>query len=228
LDLQFGDVAIMLNIQPKGTIAELAKSIAFLDSDLIDSFLEKHEKSGLKILCAPLKPALAELVTPETIDKTLKLLKELFDYVVIDTSSNFAESTLCALDLSDKVLLVTTLDLPALKNSKLAVDTLQSLNYPKEKIILILNRSNSQTGLSSEQAEKTLSLKIGCNVPSDGKLVVPSVNQGEPFVLMDTESEIAKSIKNMVNLLVGKEMAEQQKKKEEKGLGKFFKPFFTR
>jgi pilus assembly protein CpaE len=234
LDLQFGDVAIMLNLTPKLTISEIMPQIVSLDSEAFQEFLVTHE-SGLKVLTAPTKPEYAEVVTKEAVEKILKICKKDFDYIVLDTISSFHDITLTALDLSDIILLIMTLDLPTIKNTKLALVTMKELKYPPEKIKLVLNRADSQatglkveeiTGLKVEEIEKTLGFKFSYFIPSDGKLVVPAVNRGVPFVLSDPQSEIALRIKNLAADIAGITLKPEERKEEKKKtfpFSKFFK-----
>ncbi|MDP4182987.1 MAG: response regulator, partial [Bacillota bacterium] len=121
LDLQFGDIAIMLNVTVKNTISDLIKEINQLDEDLMDDYLVTHF-SGVKVLPAPLKPEYAEYITASHVEKIIKVLKENHHYVIVDTSASFHETVLSSLDMSDKILMVSTLDLPTIKNIKSGLD----------------------------------------------------------------------------------------------------------
>lgn len=220
LDLQFGDISSMLNAEAKLTIADAAQSVDKMDMEMLESHLVKHA-SSLKILAAPAKPAYADVVTPDAIEKIVLMLKEKYAYVLADTHTYFDDVTLKGLDLADMILCVVTLDFPAIKNAKLALDTMMSLNYPKDKIKLVLNRADSQTGLKEKDLEDTLGWKIEFRLPSDGKLVVPSVNKGVPFVTSDPSSNIAKAVKAMCDSVMGEKEAngegkDDAKKKQEK------------
>lgn len=224
LDLQFGDVSIMLNLTPKLTISEIMPQIVSLDIEALQDFLISHE-SGLKVLPAPAKPEYAEVVTKEAVEKILKIARKEFSYIVLDTISSFHEITLTALDNSDIILVILTLDLPTIKNTKLALVTMEGLRYPPEKIRLVLNRSDSQTGLKLEEIEKTLGFKFSYFIPSDGKLVVPAVNRGVPFVLSNPEAEISIKIKEMAEDISGKisKKVEEKEKKKVFAFTKFFR-----
>lgn len=201
LNLQFGDIAIMLNIKPNLTISDLSQKKQALDMEIIDKFLFSHS-SGIKILPAPYFPASAEYVTSDIVKNVLSVLKENGYNVIVDTAGYFTDCSLTALDLSDIVLLITTLDLPTIKNSKIAIDTIKSLNYPQDKIKVVLNRSDSKTGLTPQHIENVLGLKISASIPSDGKLVIPSVNSGIPFVIESPNAEISKMVNNLAYQLL--------------------------
>jgi len=226
LDLQFGDIAMMLNLTPKFTISDLTPNLENLDKEVLKDYLTSHS-SGVKVLASPSKPAEAERVGKEVVEKVLELLKESYGFIIIDTVPSFEDIVLTALDFSDLILLLATLDLPTIKNTKLALETMSSLKYPPEKIRLVLNRSDSHTGLKLSDIEGSLHYKVSSFIPSDGKLVVPSVSRGVPFVSSNPESEISKSIRELVHLVSG-EVVKTKVEERRVGLRKFLKPIFAR
>ena len=132
LNLQFGDIDLMLNLNPENTIAGLAqKGHTGVDSELVEQYLTTHEESGLKILVAPSTPQYAESVTVYTVEQAVEALREVFNYIVIDTPSQLQDTTLAALDAADMILLVTSLDLLALHKTRTALDMLRQL-YPAD------------------------------------------------------------------------------------------------
>ncbi len=217
LDLQFGDVAIMLNVTAKNTISDLIKEINTLDEDSIDDYLVTHF-SGVRVLPAPLKPEYAEYITSSHIEKIIKLLKENYHYVIIDTSASFHETVLSSLDMSDKILLVSTLDLPTIKNIKSGLDIMESLRYPKEKINIVLNKASEQFGIKYKDFENTLKHPIWNFVPEDSQTVITSANKGFPFVMTRTETKVAKAILGIATELVKeKEILTEGRKSGDKG-----------
>jgi len=158
-DLQFGDVCISLQVDPKHTIVDAARDIDKLDEQLLESLLARHT-SGMRVLSAPLEPSLADEVSTQVVVKTIGMLKRMFDYIVIDTAPFLDEPVLSILERSDVVLLVVDMDLPSVKNAKLALDTLRLIKFPFEKIKLILNRVNSKavsTSMSWREASASKS-----------------------------------------------------------------------
>ncbi len=222
LNLQFGDIAIMLNISPAYTIFDVASTKGALDIEVLEKYLLTHS-TGIKVLPAPPRPADADLISGELVKNILDLLKKEGYKVIVDTAGYFTDCVLSALDLSDLILLITTLDLPTIKNSKIAMDTIKQLNYPPDKIKIILNRSDSQTGLSYQHTEDTLKFKITTFIPSDGKRVIPAVNSGVPFVSNDPEAEISKAINNLAYEIIGGHPPGEEKQKS--GLSPIFKIF---
>jgi len=209
-DLQFGDVALMLNIQPKKTIYNLVEDINTINEELIEDYLITHF-SGIRVLCAPTKPEYAEYITPGIIEKVLKLLRKNYSFVVIDTTQSFSDVILTTLDASDNILFLSTADLPTIKNVKLGLDVLETLNYPKENIKFVLNKASEQFGVKYADIEQTLGIEIFSFIPEDSATVITYANKGFPFILARSERKISKSIHTLAEDLLG--MGHGEKKK---------------
>ncbi len=202
-DLQFGDVCIAMQIEPIHTIVEAAADLDQLDDELLESLLSTHS-SGLRVLAAPLEPSLADKVSTQVVVRVLGMLKRMYDYVIIDTAPFLDEPVLSILERSDDVLLVVEMDLPSVKNAKLALDTLKLLKFPLGKIKLVLNRMNSKARLDIGELERSLELEVQAAVSSD-KLVPRAVNEGEPVVSLYPRSRVAKDLRGVARLVVDEE-----------------------
>jgi pilus assembly protein CpaE len=121
----------------------------------------------------------------------------MFDYVIVDTPPAFTDQVLAAFDASDLALLLATLDIPALKNLKLSLETLELLNYPKEKVRLILNRADSKVGLDAGEVEKTLRAPISALIPSS-RAVPAATNRGVPIVTDQPHHPVSLAIQGFV------------------------------
>jgi pilus assembly protein CpaE len=192
LDLQFGDAAIMLGIEPEKTIFDLVNAPGELDPDKLAGYTTKH-KSGLDILPAPLRPEDAELVTEAKLGRLLEVARVCYDAIVVDTSPFFHGPMLATLDRTDELLLVCSLDVPTLKNVRLALGTLEMLSFPQGRIRIVLNRANSKVGMKQREVEAALEQKVRYEVPSD-RVVPITVNKGAPAVLAESGSDFARSI----------------------------------
>ncbi|NNF63930.1 MAG: AAA family ATPase [Acidimicrobiia bacterium] len=206
-DLQFGDICISLQIEPRHTIVDIARDLDQLDESLMDSLLAKHP-SGLRVLSAPLEPSLADEVSTQVVVKSLAMLKSMFDYVVVDTAPFLDEPVLSILERSDHVLLVVDMDLPSVKNAKLALDTLRLIKFPFEKIQLVLNRVNSKARLDVGELERSLGLDVKAAISSD-KLVPRAVNEGEPVVSLYPRSRVARDLRGVARLVAGDVAADE-------------------
>jgi pilus assembly protein CpaE len=192
LDLQFGDAAIVLGIEPEKTIYDLVVAPGELDSETLAGYVTKHP-CGLDILPAPLRPEDAELVTEGKITSLLEVARASYDVIVADTSPFFHGPMLATLDRTDELLVLCGLDVPTLKNVRLALQTLELLSFPATRIRFIMNRANSKVGLKTKEVEAALKVKIDVEIPSE-RIVPISVNRGNPAVLGDAGSDFSKSI----------------------------------
>jgi pilus assembly protein CpaE len=208
LDLQFGDAAIMLGLEPEKTIYDLVVAPGELDSEKLAGYITKHT-SGLDILPAPLRPEDAELVTETKLARLLEVARESYDVIVVDTSPFFHGPMLATLDRTDELLMVCGLDVPTLKNVRLSLQTLELLSFPSARIRFLLNRANSKVGMKKSEVEGALDVKIGFEVPSD-RAVPLGVNRGAPPAIADSGSDFAKAIREVAKSLL---VAEQPKKK---------------
>ena len=143
LDLQFGDAAIMLGLEPEKTIYDLVVAPGELDSEKLAGYITKHT-CGLDILPAPLRPEDAELVTESKLARLLEVARESYDLIVVDTSPFFHGPMLATLDRTDELLMLCGLDVPTLKNVRLSLQTLELLSFPASRIQFVLNRANTQ------------------------------------------------------------------------------------
>jgi pilus assembly protein CpaE len=199
LDLQFGDAAIMLGIEPEKTIYDLVVAPGELDAEKLAGYTTKHA-CGLEVLPAPLRPEDAELVTEAKLGRLLEVAREAFDVIVVDTSPFFHGPMLATLDRTDELLLLCSLDVPTLKNLRLALQTLDLLSFPKQRVRIVLNRSNSKVGMKPNEVEGALGMKVRFEVPSD-RAVPLAVNRGNPVVLAEEGADVSKAIKAMAKEL---------------------------
>lgn len=211
LDLQFGDAAIMLGLEPEKTIYDLVVAPGELDSEKLAGYTTRHQ-SGLDILPAPLRPEDAELVTEAKLARLLEVARESYDVIVVDTSPFFHGPMLATLDRTDELLLVCGLDVPTLKNVRLSLQTLELLAFPQNRIRVVLNRANSKVGMKPGEVEGALEVKVRFELPSDGKVPL-AVNRGTPLVLADDKADYSRAMREMAKGLSPAEAAKVQKRR---------------
>ena len=202
-DLQFGDVAISLNLYVKNTITELIKDLKNLEheNDLIEEYMLTHY-SGVKVLAAPIKPEDAEYVNSEHIKKILDIMKGRFDYIIIDTAQGFDDTVITALDESDTILYISTLDLPSIKNTKNGLEVMKTLNYSNEKVKVVVNKSNESFGIKHLDFKAALNVDLYAIIPDDLASVAISVNNGHPLVSHRKSSPVSKRINKLAQTIV--------------------------
>lgn len=201
LDVNNGDIAIMLQLTPMRTLNDLAAFHGEIDLDSIETLVTPYSKT-LGVVAAPVHLDSPDQATNEDIGKLLDLLVRVYDYVVVDTSGVFDDHALTALDRTDTLVLVGTLDIPALKGLKLATQTLELLNFPREKWRFVLNRADAKVGLSIDEYESTLGLKADCSLVSS-RDVLTAVNRGEPLVRAYASHPNSKAIKAFASSIAG-------------------------
>ena len=189
-NLQFGDVAVFVNEQGKNTILELAPRVDELEPDVVEEILIKHEASGIRILAAPLRPEMAENVSADQFSKVLEFLQRMYSYVVVDTSSTLTDVILSTIDISDVMVLVTTQEIPAIKNARLFLDLLKTMAINKDRIVFVMNRYDKRIAITPERVSENLKHDISTTIPLDEKVVITAVNRGVPFML-DNKSQPA-------------------------------------
>lgn len=207
LDLTFGDTCVLLSLVPRRTISDLVQEQA-LDKDTVQSYLINHP-CGLKVLPAPIRPEYSEYVTADHVGKILTLLKEMFDYVIVDCPASFQETVLTALDLSDRIVMIGAMDMPTLKNVKLGLEVMGRLGYPSNKIFLMVNKASYEFGIRFKDLEPALGRNIEYYLQADDTAVMTAANRGIPFVLEQSAAKLAKRISDLAD-----EMCEDGKQAE--------------
>ena len=221
LDLQFGDVGVLLNLDHSQGITDLIENIEHMDQEFIREVMVDGP-FGIKVLLTPISPELADLVTVDHVRRIFSELRKMFDYIIVDSSCHLGEINLEVLDHADRVVVVTSLSIPSIKNTKLALKIFDSLSISPDRVVLLLNKSDAHSEFNRESVEANLRFPIAGQVPNDAKLVINSINRGNPFVTTHPESEISQRIRELVAKLIpsspAKEAAEPADKKARKGL----------
>jgi pilus assembly protein CpaE len=211
LDLQFGDAAIMLGLEPDKTIYDLVVAPGELDSEKLVGYTTKHA-SGLDVLPAPLRPEDAELVTEAKLQRLLEVARSSYEAIVVDTSPFFHGPMLATLDRTDELLLVCGMDVPTVKNVRLSLQTLDLLSFPSDRIRLVLNRANSNVGIKQREVEAALDTKVRFELPSD-RAVTVAVNRGNPVVLSDRGGDFSRAIRRIAKEMLVVPQAENGRRR---------------
>lgn len=193
-DLQFGDVGVFMNLPRRDTISDLV-SESNLNASTVNSFLVRH-RSGVDVLCAPVSPELAELVKSEHIERIVTVLRSEYDYVILDTAPLLDDINLTALEQSDTIYFVTTPEIPTLKNTRICIGILRTLNYA-DRIRLVLNREGDPY-VKRRDVKVSLELEPVLCIPNDSRHASGAVNRGIPVVTASPRSRISKAITRFV------------------------------
>lgn len=193
LDLAFGDVAISLQLQPRRSLVDAVAMGDGMDETGISGLLTPFRR-GLDCVLAPVEPGDADRVPASLIEDLLRVLRGMFDYVVVDTPPQFNEHVLKALDAADLHVLPTTPDVPTLKNLRLTLEMLDLLGYPRESRALVLNREDSRVGMTAADVERALATPLAARIPASLE-VTASINRGVPITVEQPDHKVSVAIR---------------------------------
>ncbi len=211
--LQFGDVAVLLNLRANRTIADLAPHIDELDYELLNNVMVDHP-SGIRALLAPSRPEMADLVAPGILNAVLEKMRHLYQYIVIDTASTLSDATLTVLDAADHIVLVITPSIPAIKDAKLFFEVTEALEYPLSKTVLVLNKAGRHTNIRAEDIQNHIKYPVTSQLPLDERTATDAANQGKPYITIAKNSPLAQATVALARHLVSM-MAEKAGEGEE-------------
>jgi pilus assembly protein CpaE len=203
LDLQFGDVGLALGLRPDRTLYDLAISGGTMDAEKVSDFLTEHP-SGVRALLAPRRPDHAGAVTVEFTRALFETLREMADYVVVDTPPGFTPEVIAAIDRSSWVCVVAMLDALSLKNTKLALETLDLMEYDRSKVKIVLNRADSRVGVTADDVTALLGQAPDVRVPSH-RDITRSVNEATPIVLSGGNADAKRAFMSLAASFGGQE-----------------------
>jgi pilus assembly protein CpaE len=200
-NVQFGDVAVFLNEQVKNSILDLTPRVDELDRDFVEEVALKHNATGLRILAAPPKPELADSVDSEQFGKLLEYLRQVYSYIVVDTASYLSEVVQAALDKADIIVLITTQDIPSIKNCNSFLMLADTSGIKRDRILFIMNRFDKRISISPERVGESLRQEIGVSIPFEEKIIATSINRGVPFIIDNKAQPIGKSIVTLADTI---------------------------
>ncbi len=209
--IQYGDVCAFLNEKPKNSLLDLIPRVDELEVEIIEDVTTKHAASGIHILAAPSRPELAERVDSEQFGKLLLYLKQIYNYIVIDTSSFLNDVVGSALELADLIILVTTQDIPSIKNSVQFLNLADASGIRRESILFVMNQFDKKYSISPEKVKESLKQDIVATIPFDDRLVKTAINRGIPLLIDNRAHPISKAILSLAEIV-----QQHLKAKEEK------------
>src|SRR5687768_12042340 len=222
LNLQAGDLGLFLGVEPKFSIADLIENHQRVDDQLLRSYLTPHS-ANLSLLAAPREADSADDIEAEHVFQVLEILRERYDYVVVDPQHTFDSITLAALDQSDEILLVLTLDIPAIRSTQRALQIFDRLGYPRHKLHVVVNRFSKQIDLDLRQVERFLGERVTGYVQSDYRTAVNSINLGQPLVESEPHSKIATELREIAARFTTNLPAEPAREPRRGRLSSFFR-----
>jgi pilus assembly protein CpaE len=200
--LPFGAVDVFLDMSPTRSLADLQGPVDQINAEFVENLLLTHEQSRVRVLLAPQRPELADLVTAEMLRRTLGALRERHEYVVVDTSAALDERMLVVLEEADKILLMVSLNLAALKSVRIFLEVARLLQIPSHKLVLVATCADASGGLTIDDIEDALAYPVALCVPADSSLTARAVNTGIPVVLSGRGTPLGQAITDLTRRLV--------------------------
>jgi pilus assembly protein CpaE len=200
LNLQSGDLELMLGVRPKFSLADVVENRDRLDDALLANYLTQRSKN-LSLLAAPIKAESAEDIQPRHIYEVMELLRQRFDTIIIDTPHSFDAVNISALDHADQILMVLTLEIHAIRSTRRALEIFDRLGYPRKKVRLLVNRWNKNIELDQKQVEDFLGERVVGYVQSDYRAAVNSINLGQPLIESAPTSKVTADLRNIAGKL---------------------------
>ena len=197
--LQFSDLRGLLRVPATAPSIVNLPTDRIREADMADVMWK--DPAGVDILLAPPRVEMAEMVTVRDIEKALSILRQLYDFIVVDTRAALSDDVLVFLDSSDLILQVLTYDAMAIRSLAMAAEAFDAIGYPSSKLATILNRADAAGGFSKADVEEALGRSIDYEVVSDGRLVLAANNEGIPFVSASPETPIAEGIRRIAGSL---------------------------
>ena len=204
LDLQFGDIGVMLNLDYSRSITDVVDAQDRLDAETLEDILGTGP-AGVRVLLAPLSPELADLVTADHVRTLFTELRKLYDFVVVDASSHLGEVGLQVMEVASRILVVTALTIPSIKDARLTLKVLESLNVDPERVMLVVNRADGYSDFNKEAIEQNLRVPVSGKIPYDPRAVGESLTRGTLFVETQPEAEISRAVRGLAFRLVPQE-----------------------
>ena len=199
-NLQFGDVAVFFNEKVRNSIPDLTSIVDDLEPKIIEEVAIKHSKSDLHILAAPPHPELADSVTGEQFEKLLQYLRQMYNYIIVDTASYLTNTVQAALEAADIIILITTQNIPSVKNANHLLTLADASGFHRDQIILVMNQYDKRISISPERIGEILRQNILVTIPLEKRIVDSSINRGMPFMLDNKNLPLSKSIVTLAEL----------------------------
>lgn len=201
LDTRFGDVAIMMDIEPNFTVSDLATAMPTIDRETFKSALVRHS-SGVYILPAPRHPNDWKTVTADEVKEVIRYGARMFDYVILDTPGVFNDIVGMAIEVATQVLVVTSVDMASIKDTSLMLDLLEGESFPAERLFVTVNHANGANSIRASDIERVLHKDVFWEIPHDSEVSM-ATQVGTPVVLAKPKSLAGKSLAGLAGKITG-------------------------
>ncbi len=220
MNLVFGEIPLFLDIEPTYNWSEITKNISRLDATFLKNILSV-DPSGVYVLCSPGYLSGYNVASPAIIESLLKVMRGMFDFVIIDGGHSMGNISLKILEMSDTVLIVSNLSIPCLANTNKLLKSFYDLGYPeRERINIVINRHLKNSNISIEDAEKSFDKKIFRTIPNDYNTTISAINKGKPLTQFASKEPITENFREMASSICPS--FEEKEGKKKRKFWKFF------
>jgi pilus assembly protein CpaE len=199
--LLFGHLDVFLNIRSRNTLADLVPHASALEQEIVTDVVTEHQ-SGIAVLLAPNDIQYAQGIRPQEIFSIVNSLKRWYEYIVIDAGSQLTENVVTMMDASDRVLLVSNPDMASLHDVTRFLTISQTLAYPADKVMVLINRADRMGGIKAKDIESVLRLQNIYQIPNDSSANLRSLNRGIPLVVKSPRNPTARSIRSLAKAII--------------------------
>jgi pilus assembly protein CpaE len=196
LDLQFGDLGLLLNVRPNTSISNVVDAYPGIDPDYLRSLMAGGT-GGVRLLAAPSSPELADLVEPDHVRAVLQGMRTVFPNTVVDLGAHLDDRSLEAVQAADQILLITDLELSTIKNARLALTLFDRLGVSRSRVFVVLNRADAATQVAPDQVEQHLKHPVAARIPTDTAMVQESVRQATPLVRLHPHAALSEAVRDL-------------------------------
>ena len=205
-NFQFGDVGVLLNLNPRTKSIADAVETGEPDPDILESVMVSHSR-GIRVMLAPPSPETGELITVAHARKVAGYLRDTHAYTVIDLPSALTDQSLAIMDAADTVLVLAALEITSIKNVRLFMEVADQLNYDRSKLRLVINRADATQGIRINDVEASIRRSVDATVASDWRLTEHAVNRGVPFVVSHPDSAVSRDVVKLARTLSDRQSA---------------------
>ena len=219
-NFQFGDVGVLLNLNPRTKSIADAVETGDPDPDILESVMVSHSR-GIRVMLAPPTPETGELITVAHVRKVASFLRDTHTYTIVDLPAALNDQSLAIMDAADTVLVLGALEITSIKNVRLFMEVADQLNYERSKIRLVINRSDATQGIRINDVEASIRRPVDASIASDWRLTEHAVNRGVPFVVSHPDSAVSRDVVKLARALVDRQAippATPDKKPAKRGL----------
>ena len=209
-NLLYGNVAVFLNEHGKNSILDLVDRANDLDAEIIEDVMVENKQTGLHMMPSPKDPELNEMHKGEAVSKVLNYLKQMYNFIIIDTTSYLTEVVQTCLDVADYIILVTTQDIPAIKTTNQFLSLADASGISRDKILFIMNRYDKRIAISPERVGESLKQPILVAIPFEERIITSAMNRGVPFMVDNKMAPAGKAISALADLVRTRIQKEQE------------------